>query len=90
MKTDDIVKYLLIGFGVYVVWQYVLAPMMATSANLAAPQATATIPSSAFPTTTTPAQINSGGPVTVIATPQQAIPLTAFVTTGNPNIVGAQ
>jgi len=28
MKTDDLIKYVLLGLGVYIVWQYVLVPMM--------------------------------------------------------------
>lgn len=27
MKTDDLIKYALLGLGVYIVWQYVLVPM---------------------------------------------------------------
>jgi hypothetical protein len=28
MKTDDVIKYLLLGLGVYLVWEYVLSPMI--------------------------------------------------------------
>lgn len=75
MKTDDLIKYALIAAGVYIVWQYVLVPMMAAPsttslANAAAnPTTTQVIPSSAFPSTTLSTtmapvgqlQVNGGG-----------------------------
>jgi hypothetical protein len=37
MKTEDIVKYALIAVGAYLVWEYVVSPMMAGTAATPAP-----------------------------------------------------
>ncbi len=37
MKTEDLIKYALIAVGGYLVWQYVVAPMMATTTGAALP-----------------------------------------------------
>ena len=56
MKTDDLIKYALIIGAAYIVWQYVLAPMMAGPTTVSAataaanPTTTQLLPSSAFPT----------------------------------------
>lgn len=76
MKTDDLIKYALIIGAAYIVWQYVLMPMMATPSTVSAataaanPTTTQLIPSSAFPTTTSvsaPTDSNSLAPVFTFA-----------------------
>ena len=75
MKIDDLIKYVLIAAGVYVVWQYILVPMMTptttttSAANAVAnPTMTQQIPSTAFPSV-------SGAMVPSIATATPAVPI---------------
>lgn len=42
MKTEDIIKYALIAAGAYLVWEYVISPMLATPATTPATGTTAT------------------------------------------------
>lgn len=61
MKTEDIVKYLLIAAGAYLVWEYVISPMM--NAPAAAPAAgTSTSTSSTGTDTTSGTTTSSGAP----------------------------
>lgn len=72
MKTEDIVKYLLIAAGAYLVWEYVISPMLATPAAAGtAPAGTGAAAPAATTTTTTqttqpPATTNT---TTQISTP---------------------
>lgn len=65
MKTEDIVKYLLIAAGAYLVWEYVISPMMTAPAvptPAPAPAATTT-------TTTQTTQPPAANTTTQISTP---------------------
>src|SRR6202044_1951190 len=79
MKTEDIIKYALIAAGAYLVWEYIIQPMM--NAPAAAP---ATGTTAAAPTTTTQSPVSTQ-PVQ-IAAPTTTIPPTASVNTPNANI----
>lgn len=65
MKTEDIVKYLLIAAGAYLVWEYVLSPMLATS-TVPTPAPT---PAPAATTTTTTQTTQPPAATTQISTP---------------------
>ncbi len=66
MKTDDLIKYALLGLGVYIVWQYVLVPMFNSSV---------VVPASLPPVT-------QSNVLTPISTATPAVPLAPVVNVG--------
>src|ERR1700685_2167045 len=64
MKTEDIIKYALIAAGAYLVWEYVISPMLATTPAPAPATGTgATTTTAAAPANTTQSTTTTTNPV---------------------------
>lgn len=71
MKTEDIVKYALIAAGAYLVWEYVISPMMTGTTAAPAP---VPVPVGTQPTQTTTVGTGSGTTTNTIPPLPQQVP----------------